>query len=100
MRLRLGPRADAQNNIRDKFRSYAELWQTLPFPFRVLIVTTCPERIANMIDVLDELDAPKGGYLFVDAPTLIRYQRRIFALPWTNGRGEAVLIGKGTGGPE
>jgi hypothetical protein len=38
-----------------------------------------------MIDVLDELDAPKGGYLFADTPTLIRYQRRIFALPWTRG---------------
>jgi hypothetical protein len=52
-------------------------------------VTTCPERVANMIDVLDELDAPKGGYLFTD--TLIHYGRRIFALPWTN-----VLIGEAT----
>jgi hypothetical protein len=99
MRLRLGPQADPQNNIRDKFQGYAELWKTLPFPFRVLVVTTCPERIANMIDVLNELDAPKGGYLFADTPTLIRYQRRIFSLPWTNGRGEAVLIGKGPEAP-
>src|SRR5437868_8250442 len=59
MRLRLGPRADPQNNIRDKFQGYAALWRTLPFPFRVVTVTTCPERIANMIDVVDELDAPK-----------------------------------------
>jgi Replication-relaxation len=67
MRLRLGPRADPQNNIRDKFQGYAALWDTLPFPFRVLTVTTCPERITNMIGVLDELGAPKGGYLL---PTL------------------------------
>jgi hypothetical protein len=96
MRLRLGPRADPQNNIRDKFQGYAELWKTLPFPFRVLTVTTGPERIANMIDVLDEIGASKGGFLFSDTPTLIRYQPRIFALPWTNGRGEVVLIGRTT----
>lgn len=61
--------------------------------FRVLTVTTGPERIASMIDALKALTDGAGSaqFLFTDRSTLLT-SADLLSLQWTTGKGERVRL--------
>jgi hypothetical protein len=66
--------------------------------FRVLIVTTTPARVANMIESFERLirpapvSAPTGLFLFTDRATLAQHDGDLLALPCLNGAGKPVVL--------
>lgn len=60
--------------------------------FRALIVTTSQERVATMVESVGRLkNVPANLFLFTDAETFRSGDP--LAIPWTNGKGESVLLG-------
>ncbi len=61
--------------------------------FRVLTVTTSPERMATMIDALKQLTRGAGSqqFLFIDRASL-QACRDLLSLTWVSGKGEHVTL--------
>jgi len=59
--------------------------------YRVLTVTTSPERAANMIEVIKKKLRPSNMFLFTDA-TALRNAGDVLAHGWLSGKGEVVRL--------
>jgi len=59
--------------------------------FRVLTVTTSPERTASLIEACSKLKSGHGLFLFCDEATL-KQQGDIFTVPWKTGRGNTTTL--------
>jgi hypothetical protein len=92
-----------QTNIVDKVRAYNRTWvvwdkapelRPFSFPkFRVLFVTSSPERVENMIERLQETFRDEGGanrFLFTDIETF--NAQRFFDVPWISGTSESHMV--------
>jgi hypothetical protein len=92
-----------QTNIIDKVRAYNRSWvvwdkapELRPFgfsKFRVLFVTSSPQRVKNMLERLEKTFGEEGGgtrFLFTDAGTFQAHP--FFAVPWIDGSGATHKI--------
>jgi len=54
------------------------------------MVTTSPDRVRNMIDIVNEITGGRGSnfFLFVDRPTLTEHDP--LSAAWTSGKGALV----------
>ena len=59
---------------------------------RVLIVTTTPGRVENMVEAVKKLTGGKGSnfFLFADSPRLMELDP--LRVAWKTGRGEAAYL--------
>jgi hypothetical protein len=59
--------------------------------FRVLTVTTTPERTRNAVDMIQKKIAPSNMFLFTDVASL-QNARDVLALAWTTAKGQIVHL--------
>ena len=80
------------------FRTGAHTKQFLFPSFRVLTVTTSPERVKTMQEAYRNhltdgaLKTPPGLFLFTDWQTLAKYEGSLLSLPLQNGVGRGVIL--------
>ena len=92
-----------QRSVLEKFMCYAQAWKDGHVEarygwehFRVIFVTTSPERVARMVDVVEELAKDehmrgcKGLFLFADAKSL--RGKALLDTAFINGKGERVRL--------
>lgn len=86
----------AQSSFYRKLLSYEATWTQnihrtrFGWPrFRVLTVTSSPERVQNLIEACTRLERGQGLFLFTDQDALVRHGD-LLSLPWQSGRGGAV----------
>ena len=85
-----------QSSFYRKLVAYQETWRqkTLAdsFPrFRVLTVTTTPERVENLVQASQSLSHGRGLFLFVDKSGFLSAEN-VLSMGMLNGRGETVAI--------
>ncbi len=92
-----------QRSLLEKFLCYAQAWKSGHVQkrygwehFRVIVMTTSPERVQRMVDVVQEvakdrhLSGCRGLFLFADAASFAEH--RLLDYPFTNGKGERVRL--------
>lgn len=60
--------------------------------FRVLTVTTTPERVTQMLDALKEITGGKGSNMFLFADSASLAEQKPAALSWRSGKGSLVTL--------
>jgi len=89
-----------RKSISYKLSSYWEGWKAQQHvrqfgvkQVRVAMVTSSPERVRNMLSVVDEITEGRGSnfFLFVDRATLAASDP--LSVEWTTGKGEMVRLG-------
>jgi hypothetical protein len=85
-----------QTSMYRKLAAYEVTWRNgvyktqFGFPrFRVLFVTTSPDRVTSLVATSSRLKGGRGLFLFCDHETIIRSQN-IFEVHWIDGKGEAT----------
>ncbi len=84
----------AQSSFYRKLLAYEATWtqnihrSRLGFNrFRVLTVTSSPERVRTMLEACQQLERGQGLFLFTDGDSLLAHPELLIA-PWQNGKGE------------
>ena len=87
-----------QTSFARKLRAYHKTWRSkilaADFPrFRVLTVTTSPERVEHLLKASRTLGHGKGSGLFLFTHRRdFHHQADVLVLPVINGRGELITL--------
>lgn len=88
-----------RKNIAYKLATYYEGWKAKQHErqfgvkqMRVAIVTTSPERVRNMLSIVDEITEGKGTGLFLFADAASLGAGDPLSIAWLNGKGERARL--------